>query len=129
MLAGALAELPCNVRREFCIGRLVHHLAEGLLDLLIRDDAQEGRLFQLYGKPLSQSTVEHRIAGRVGEVGEDDGVLVRERMSLAGKKKPGADGQSDEHYCCAGEPSTKPSGFRGASTRPGLSSRSTETGI
>ena len=42
-----LAEFPRNLRREFRIRRLAHHL-QGLLDSLVRDKAQEGRLFQLY---------------------------------------------------------------------------------
>src|ERR1700757_235585 len=38
-----LAEFPRNRWCELCVGWLAHHL-EGLLDLLVRDNAQEGRL-------------------------------------------------------------------------------------
>jgi hypothetical protein len=39
--------------------------------LLIRDNAQEGRLFQLHGKALLESTVEDRVACRIREISKD----------------------------------------------------------
>ena len=58
-LAYPLAEFPRNFRGELGIRLLAHHL-QGLLDLLIGDNAQERRLFQLHGKPLPQRAVENR---------------------------------------------------------------------
>ena len=108
-----LAEFPRNLRCEFCI-RLLAHQLQGLLDLLVGDNAEEGRLFQLHGKPLPQRAVKNRVAGRVREIGEDDRVLVRQRVGLAGEKQPAAHGQSDNQYSCAsGRRPSKPSGFRG----------------
>ena len=51
--ACALAEFPCNFRRELRIWLLVHQL-QSLLDLLVRNNAEEGRLCQLYGESLAQ---------------------------------------------------------------------------
>src|SRR5258707_14812346 len=77
-----LAEFPRNLRCYLHIRLLAHHL-QGLLDLLVRDNAQEGRLLQLYGKPLPQRAVKYRVSGRVREVGQDDGVFVRESVRFA----------------------------------------------
>ena len=41
------------------------------------DDAQEGRLSQLHGKPLPQRIIKHGVAGRVREISENNAVLVR----------------------------------------------------
>src|SRR5262252_1556780 len=56
-----LAEFPRNLRRELGIWLLAHHL-HGLLDSLVRDNAQEGRLFQLHCKSLPQRAIKHRVA-------------------------------------------------------------------
>ena len=42
------------------------------------DEAEEWRLFQLHRQPLAKRPVKHGVAGRVCEIGEDNGVLVRE---------------------------------------------------
>ena len=39
-----------------------------LLDLLVRDNAQKGRLFQLNGKSLPQRAVKHRITRSIREI-------------------------------------------------------------
>src|SRR5260370_26268782 len=89
---------------------------QGLLGPLVRNEAEEGRLLKLHSKPLPERAVEHRVGGCVREVSEDDGVLVRQRVGLAGVEQPAASGQSDDQYCRARSyhPS-KASGFRGGS--------------
>ena len=52
-------------------------------DALVRDQAEERRLLELHRESLSQRVVEHRIAGRVGEIGEHDRVLVGQRRGTA----------------------------------------------
>ena len=71
--AGTLAYLPRKVRSQLRIWSLIHHL-EGLLDLFVRDNAQEGRLFQLHGQPLPERSIEDRVASRVREISKNDGV-------------------------------------------------------
>ena len=58
--------------------RRLAHQAQRLLDALLGDEAEERRLFELYRQPLAKRPVEHRVAGRVREIGEDNRVLVRE---------------------------------------------------
>src|SRR5208283_5626162 len=94
-----LAEFPGNVGGELGVRFLAHHL-QGLLDLLIGDNAEERRLFQLYGKPLPQRAVENGVAGRVCKVREDNRVLVR-KFWRAVKIEVACDEQR-QHYCDAG---------------------------
>ena len=54
------------------------HQRQRLLDLLIRNQAEERGLLKLHGQSLAQRVVKHRIAGLVLEVREDDRVLLRE---------------------------------------------------
>ena len=54
-----------------------------LSDTVVRHEAEERRLLELHRESLSERTVEHRVAGRVGELGEYDGVLVGERRRTA----------------------------------------------
>src|SRR5215469_835819 len=64
----ALAEFLRNLRRKPGIERPAHH-AEGLLGLLVRDDAQERRLLQLYCKSLAKRAIENGVLRSVSEVG------------------------------------------------------------
>src|SRR5260370_38704111 len=91
---------------------------QGLLGPLVRNEAEEGRLLKLQSQPLPERAVEHRVAGCVREVSEDDGVLVRHRVGLAGAEQPAASGQSADQYCGprAYHPS-KSSAFRGGVRR------------
>jgi hypothetical protein len=71
------ADLSRNCRRQLCIDRLAHQ-TEGLLDLLVRDNAEKGRLFQLHGEPLPQCAVEHRVTRGIDEIREHYRVLFGE---------------------------------------------------
>ena len=59
------------------IRRLVHQTQRSS-DPFVGDEAEERRLLQLHRQSLPQRLVEHRIACLVGEIGEDDRVLVGE---------------------------------------------------
>src|SRR5206468_3709855 len=54
------------------------HQTQSLLDTLVGDEAEERRLSKLYRQPLAKRPVEHGVARRVYEIGDDDRVLVRE---------------------------------------------------
>ena len=56
--------------------RLLIHQWQRSSDALLGDEAEKRRLLQLHRQSLSQRIVEHRIAGRIGELGEHDRVLV-----------------------------------------------------
>ena len=73
--AGTDAEVARDIAGQSRAGGLPHQL-ERLADAFRRHDAQKRRLLELHGEPLAQRLVEHRVAGRVREIGEDDGVLV-----------------------------------------------------
>jgi hypothetical protein len=47
--------------------------------------------------------VKDRIARRVREISEDEGVLVSQRVSLVGENPPTAHGQSYDQHCCAND--------------------------
>ena len=73
----ALADLA----REFvgdARGGGLAHVLHGLLHLPVGENVQEGRLRELRGKALAQRAVEHRVAGGIREIGEDDGTLAAE---------------------------------------------------
>src|SRR5258708_34773230 len=74
---GSLADFPSELRSKPRIRRLAHQ-TERLLDSLVRDEAEERRLLELHGQPLAKRPVEHGVARRVDEIGEDNRVLVRE---------------------------------------------------
>ena len=71
-----------DLRSQPCVRRLLHHRQRSS-DAVVRNEAQERRLLQLCREPLAQRVVEHRIAGRVGEVGEHDRVLIGQRRGTA----------------------------------------------
>ena len=79
----ALADFAGDFGSEMSVSRLAHQ-AERLLDALFGDDAQEGRLFELDGESLFESVVEDGVTGGVGEVGEDEGVGLREFGRVGG---------------------------------------------
>ena len=72
---GALADLAGQLAGEPRIFGLGHQ-RQRLRHALVRKQVQKRRLLQLRRQPLPQRAVEDRIAGGVGEVGEDDGVLL-----------------------------------------------------
>ncbi len=59
-------------------GRLMKR--ERLAHALIGDNVQERRLFELDGQRLLERAVEHRVAGRVAEVGDQDAVAGGQRL-------------------------------------------------
>ena len=71
-----------NLGSQSRIRRLLHHRQRSS-DAIIRDEAEERRLLKLCRESLAQRVVEHRIAGPVGELGEDDRVLVGQRRRTA----------------------------------------------
>ena len=71
-----------NVGSQSRIRRLVHQRQRSS-DAFVGDEAEERRLLELHRESLSQRIVEHRIAGRVGELGEHDRVLVGQRRRTA----------------------------------------------
>ena len=60
----------------------LRHQSQRLRHTLVRKQAQKRRLLQLCRQPLPQRTVEDRIARGVGELGENDAVLLRETIAL-----------------------------------------------
>jgi hypothetical protein len=56
--------------------RIKSNQHQRLLDLRIRNQAEERGLLKLHGQPLAQRVVKHRIARLVIEVREDKGILV-----------------------------------------------------
>src|SRR5208283_1519795 len=75
--AGPLADFPGDLWGKSRIGWLAHE-TQCLLDALVRNEAEEGRLFQLDCQTPTKRLVKHRVAGRVDEVGEHNRVLVGE---------------------------------------------------
>ncbi len=73
----ALADFAGDFGSEMRVSGLAHE-AEGLLDALFGNDAEERGLFELDGESLFEGVVEDGVAGGVGEVREDDGVLLGE---------------------------------------------------
>ena len=80
--AGPDAHDPRNVGSQSCIRRLVHQQQRSS-DAVVRHEAEERRLLELNRESLPERLVEHRIAGRVGELAEHDRVLVGERRRTA----------------------------------------------
>ena len=79
-------------------GGLPHQL-ERLADAFLRYDAQKRRLLELHREPLTQRFVEYRVAGRVREIGEDDGVLVGQ-LRRAMQVHVAADNRRGESHAC-----------------------------
>jgi hypothetical protein len=55
-------------------------------------------LFKLHRQPLPERAVEHRIAGGVREVGEDNRVLLGQGVRAMRVELPAADGDADDHH-------------------------------
>src|SRR5271166_5045539 len=49
-----------------------------MLDTFVGNEAEERRLFQLYGQSLAQRAIEDRITSGICKIGQDDRVLVGE---------------------------------------------------
>ena len=74
----SLADLLRHIRRQPRLFRLSHQ-RQLLLDLPVRNQAEERRLLKLHGQSLAQRVVKHRVAGLVLEIREDNRVLLGER--------------------------------------------------
>ena len=84
--AAPLADLQRDRRREPRIGRLAHH-RDHAANALIGEDVKERGLPQLDGQAQREGVIEHRIAGRVGEVAQHDGVgLGQFRRARSGER-------------------------------------------
>src|SRR4029077_8228376 len=79
--ASSLTDFASYLLGQPFILRPFHHL-QNIAYLLVGEDIQERRLFQLYTQPLLQCVVENRIAGGVGEIREHDGVFLRKTPRL-----------------------------------------------
>src|ERR1039457_2112030 len=73
---GALANLLRDLRSEPRVRRPAHQ-TQRLVDAPLGHQREEWRLFKLYSQPLAKRPVKQGIACRVGESGEEDGVLSR----------------------------------------------------
>ena len=114
-LAGPHAHTLRNVGSQPRIRRLVHQ-RQRFPDALLRHQAEERRLLELHRESLSQRVVEHRIAGRVGEIGEHDRVLVGQRRRTAAIDRAG-DCRRDDDRCGDRQPQR-----RAARRAPGATS-------
>ena len=94
----SLADLPRDRGCEARLGRLAHH-AQGVLHALLRHQSDERRLLELYRETLAKRLVEDRVAGGVGEIGEDDGVLHGQPRSA---RERGVAGDDERHDHRAG---------------------------
>src|SRR5439155_4778671 len=73
----SLADLLSHVRRQSRLFRLSHQ-SQLLLDLPVRNQAEERRLLKLHGQSLAQRVVKHSVTCLVIEIREDNRVLVGE---------------------------------------------------
>ena len=80
--AEALAELLCEIWCDLLILRLAEILQVGM-QLGIADQLQKRRLFELDGERFFECGIENRIAGLIGEVGENELIFVGELHSSA----------------------------------------------
>ncbi len=73
-------------------------MSEGLCDLFVGEEIQEGGLLKLGSKALAQGAVENGFACCVGEFGEDNGVFVGE-FGGAGGAQVETGGTGDDSDC------------------------------
>ena len=104
--ARSRADALRQVGSQSRVRRLIHQRQRSS-DALLGDEAEERRLLQLHRQSLSQRIVEHRIAGRVGELGEHDRVLVGQRRRRSRIEDVAHRGQGD---CGGGRGNDDPSG-------------------
>ena len=90
----SLADLLSHVRRQPRLFRLSHQ-RQLLLDLPVRNQAEERRLLKLHGQSLAQRVVKHRVTGLVIEIREDNRVLVGECWRAVKIEIPG-DGERQQ---------------------------------
>src|SRR4029077_13804244 len=80
--------------------RIFAHHPQRLMDLLFRHNTQEGRLLQLDRKAFSKRPVEYCVASRIGEISENDGVLLREAPRLPRAPEQSSGDSRCEHSNC-----------------------------
>ena len=81
LATSTLAKLAGNIGCELGISRLFHQ-PEGFLDIAIGRNVKEGRLVKRDTQRGFERVVENRIARTVGEISEDDGVFVGQKLAL-----------------------------------------------
>ena len=69
--AEAFAGLAGHRAGQWGVGGMAHQ-PQRLADALVRDEAEKGRLLQLHCQALSQGVVEHRVAGGVHEISDNE---------------------------------------------------------
>ena len=69
------------------------------MNAVIRNQAEEGRLFELRGEALTQGAVEDGVARGVDEVGEDDGVFFGELCEWMRPPVEGRDRDDEQNAC------------------------------
>ena len=77
LTVGTLTEVTGDIRREAGVRRLGHQAQRGR-DLVVGEHVQIRRLAQRHAERLLQRVIEDRIAGSVGEVADDECVLLSE---------------------------------------------------
>ena len=80
--SGSLAHLLSSFRGEPSVFWLSHK-SQRLLDLSVRNQAEERRLLKLHGQSLAQRVVIHRVTGLVIEIREDNRVSVGQCRGMA----------------------------------------------
>jgi len=93
----ALANFPADVAGKTCLRRFAHQL-QRLLHLGIWNDIEIRRLAQAHSQRLLESTVEDRITGGVGEVGEQDGIFFGQGLSFVGTVEKTASYEEGNHH-------------------------------
>ncbi len=81
--AKALAHFEGDRSRQSLVARVIAE-AQGLDDPFVREDVEERRLAQLHRERLAQRAVEHGVTGPVGELAQDDRVLLGQRRRRVG---------------------------------------------
>jgi hypothetical protein len=97
--AFAQADFARNVVSNAFLRRPAHE-AQRLANARFRQQVQVRRLLQLHRQCLLQRSVKYGVAGGVDEVGENHGVLFRERVRAPGalkEEQTAADQRCDQH--------------------------------
>ena len=92
----ALADLARDAGGDRRVRRPAHE-RQRLAHALVRDDVEEGRFLELERERLLERAVEHRVARRVAEVGDQDLVALGERLAPAAQLPEGEPGEAEEH--------------------------------
>ena len=97
---GALTQVAGDVARQLVVGPPAHE-AQRALHALLRQHADVRRLPQLHVERLLQRVVEHRLARRVREVGDHDGVALAEGARAGRVEENAGDRRDDDRGRCS----------------------------